>query len=131
MRLAIAISFLCCAASPQTEDALREQVRLHPRSFEANHRLGEFFVQQRKLSSAIPFLEKAHQIDSSNYTNSFDLALVYLQAGMTGKSRQLIAEVLKQVDTAELHNLLGDVEEKDGRIQEAAAQYELAARMDP
>jgi tetratricopeptide (TPR) repeat protein len=38
---------------------------------------------------------------------------------------------LKQKDVAELHNLLGEVEEKDGKFVEAANEYELAAHLDP
>jgi tetratricopeptide (TPR) repeat protein len=38
---------------------------------------------------------------------------------------------LKQKDTAELHNLLAEVEEKAGNYVTAVNQYELAAHMDP
>src|SRR6202035_4652631 len=40
-------------------------------------------------------------------------------------------ELLKQKDSAELHNLLGEVEEKDGKFVLAANEYELAAHLDP
>lgn len=125
---------LCIAlalAGGATEKPLREQVRAHPESFQANHVLGEFLVQRRELAAAIFFLDKARRIDPSNYANSYDLALVYLQTGMSGQSRRLIAELLKQGDKAELHNLLADVEEAENNVQEAARQYEIAARMDP
>ena len=115
----------------RTESLLREQVRLHPASFQANHALGEFYIQQHKLEAAIPCLEKARETDSSNYENAYDLALAYLQTGKTAKSREVITGLLRGKDRAELHNLLGDVEEADGHVQEAAQQYEAAARMDP
>ena len=113
------------------ENALLEQVRLHPESFQPNHALGEFYIQQHRLSAAIPYLEKARQIDLSNYENAYDLTLAYLQTGLTAKSREVIAELLREKDRAELHNLLGDVEEAEGHVTEAAQQYEIAARMDP
>jgi tetratricopeptide (TPR) repeat protein len=47
------------------------------------------------------------------------------------KSRQIVNELIKQEDKGELHNLLGDIEETDGHVREAAHEYELAARMDP
>jgi len=50
---------------------------------------------------------------------------------MNSKSRQVIIGLLKVKDRAELHNLLGDVEEADGHFLEAAREYETAARMDP
>lgn len=115
----------------QAENLLREQVRLHPEEFRANHLLAEFLIQQHRVAAAIPFLEKARQIDPSHYANSYDLALSYLQTGMKRPSRQVINDLLKQGDKAELHNLLADVEEAEGNVQEAARQYEVAARMDP
>jgi tetratricopeptide (TPR) repeat protein len=114
-----------------TERLLLEQVKLHPTSFQANRALGEFYIQQHKLAAAIPCLERARKTDSSNYENAYDLALAYLQTGKTAKSREVITGLLREKDRAELHNLLGDVEEADGHVQEAAQQYETAARMDP
>lgn len=115
----------------QTETVLREQVRLHPQEFQANHLLGEFLIQQHRVAAAIPSLEKARRIDPSHYANSYDLALAYLQTGMKRESRQVINDLLKREDKAELHNLLADVEEAEGNVQQAAEQYEAAARMDP
>ena len=115
----------------QTEDSLREQVRSSPASFQPQHALGEFYIQQHNLPAAIACLEAARQIDPSNYENAYDLALAYLQTGNTARSRELITALLARKDRAELHNLLGDVEEAEGHVQDAAKQYETAARMDP
>lgn len=113
------------------EAALLEQLGSHPTSYQATHALGEFYIQQHRLPEAVHYFELARQVDSSKYDNSYDLALAYLQAGMMGKSRELVGALLNEKDRAELHNLLGDVEEADGHVQEAAQQYEIAARMDP
>lgn len=67
----------------------------------------------------------------ANYEDAYNLALTYLEAGATEKSRQVIQALLQRQDTAELHNLLGDVEEREGHVQQSVAQYETAARMDP
>ena len=45
--------------------------------------------------------------------------------------RQLVQDLLKKKNTAELHNLLGEIEEKDGKFVAAANEYEAAAHMDP
>jgi tetratricopeptide (TPR) repeat protein len=134
LRQAAGILLFCAvalagAAGPSEGDLL-EQVRMHPASFQTNRALGEFYIQQRRLSAAIPYLEKARQVDFSNYENAYDLALAYLRTGVTAKSREVITGLLREKDRAELHNLLGDVEEADGHVQEAAQQYETAARMD-
>ena len=137
MRRAIAsLLFVSVANVPasdnaQVEKTLLEQVRLRPTSFQTNHNIGEFYIQQHQLAAAIPYLEKAWKIDPSNYDNAYDLALASLQNGLPGKSREVITGLLRQKDHAELHNLLGDVEEAEGHVREAAEQYETAVRMDP
>ncbi len=116
---------------PRSETYLREQVRLHPADFRANHLLAQRLIQQNQIAAAIPYLEQARVIDPAHYTNSYDLALAFMRSGALSQSRQVILDLLQRSDRAELHNLLGDVEEAEGNIQEAAQQYEQAARMDP
>jgi tetratricopeptide (TPR) repeat protein len=113
------------------EDPAIGNARLHPDDFTANHRAGEYFISRKDFRAAIPYLEKAWKLDPANYPNGYDLALVYFDTGAPQKSRALIDALLRQKDRAELHDLLGDVEESAGHINEAAHQYETAARMDP
>lgn len=112
-------------------EQFKKAVELDPRSFETNHNLGESYVRSGKVSEAAPFLEKAQQIDPSSYDNGYDLSLIYLQTGRLAEAQQLIQTLLKRKNTAELHNLLAEVEEKDGKFVEAANEYEAAAHMDP
>jgi tetratricopeptide (TPR) repeat protein len=98
---------------------------------DSNHRLGESYLKQGRIADGIPYLEKAQAIDPSDYTNSYDLALAYLQVKSLDKGRELVKQLLQRGDKAELHNLLGDIEEAAGNTTEAALQYEAAARMDP
>src|SRR5215467_6061521 len=112
------IALLCLACIhpvaggvPQDEEALREQVRLHPESFQANHLLGEFYIRQHQFGQAIPYLERARQIDPADYDNAYDLALAAFEAGLTATSRDVVSTLLARQDKAELHNLLGDIEE--------------------
>lgn len=100
-------------------------------SFEAIHREAELFVSQGKLDEAIPLFERARSIDPANYVNGYDLALAYGETGSFDKARKQIGEMLARQDSAELHNLLGLVEEKAGNVQLAADQYQTAAHMDP
>jgi tetratricopeptide (TPR) repeat protein len=98
---------------------------------DSNHRLGEYYLKQGRIAAGIPYLEKAQAIDPSDYTNSYDLALAYLQVKSLDKGRELVKQLLQRGDKAELHNLLGDIEESAGNTTEAAFQYEAAARLDP
>jgi tetratricopeptide (TPR) repeat protein len=113
------------------EAQLTKAVALDPQNFDANHNLGELYVRLGKLPDAIPPLKRAHQIDSSSYDNGYDLALAYLLTGKPGPARAIVEDLLKNKNHAELHNLLGEIEEKDGKFVTAANEFEIAAHQDP
>jgi tetratricopeptide (TPR) repeat protein len=109
----------------------RKAAELDPKNFDTNHNLGEFYVRSRKVAEAAPFLEQAQRINPTSYDNGYDLALAYILTGRLSDARQLVQDLLKSKNTAELHNLLGEIEEKDGKFVSAANEYEAAAHMDP
>ena len=110
---------------------LTKAVALEPRNYDANHNLGEIYIKLGKLPEAIPFLKQAQQLKPSAYDNGYDLALAYLLTNHPDPARQLIHALLKRQDTAELHNLLGQIEEKQGNFVVAANEFETAAHKDP
>lgn len=112
-------------------EQFRKAVALEPRNFDANHNLAEFYIQAGKVAEATPFLEQAQRIHPSSYDNGYDLALSYLLTGKTTDARRAASDLLKKKNTAELHNLLGEIEEKDGKFVEAANEFQTAAHMDP
>jgi tetratricopeptide (TPR) repeat protein len=114
-------------AQPQFEKA----VALAPQDYDANHNLGEFYARSNKVGEALPLLERAQQIDPSSYDNGYDLALAYFLTGRTADARKVIHDLFARRDTAELHDLLGEVEERDGNFVGAANEFEAAAHMDP
>jgi tetratricopeptide (TPR) repeat protein len=108
----------------------QKALALEPRDYDANHNLGEFYVQTGKVAEATPFLQQAQQLRPS-YDNGYDLALAYLLTGRLEDARQLVHGLLAMKNTGELHNLLGQIEEKDGKFVTAANEFETAARLDP
>jgi Tfp pilus assembly protein PilF len=113
------------------ERQFKEAVVLAPRDYEANHNLGELFARANKVPKAIPYLEQAQQLNPSSYDNGYDLSFAYLLTGRFTNARQLIHDLTKLKNTAELHNLLAQVEEKDGNFVAAVNEFEMAAHMDP
>jgi len=113
------------------EQQFKKAAALAPREYEPSHNLGEFYVRSNKVPEAIPFLERAQRINPSSYDNGYDLSLAYLLTGRLSDARQLIHNLAKRKDTAELHDLLGEVEEKDGQFVAAANEFEIAAHMEP
>ncbi len=108
----------------------RKALELEPHDYDANHNLGEFYIQTGKIADAIPLLEQAQRIAAS-YDNGYDLAQAYLLTGRLGPASEMVQTLLQQKNTAELHNLLGQIEEKDGKFVEAANEFKIAAQMDP
>jgi tetratricopeptide (TPR) repeat protein len=128
---AVCLCVATAAAQPgDAERALKEAVRRAPESFEACHRLGEFYLRSNRLEDAIPLLEKAHSLDPTHYANSYDLGLAYFQGGKPSEARAQVLKTLKHKETAELHGLLGDIEDKAGNLVAAAEHYNRAARME-
>jgi tetratricopeptide (TPR) repeat protein len=113
------------------ETEFKEGVTLEPGSFDANRNLGSFYLRAGKIAEAIPCLEKAQVASPASYDNGYDLALANEELGRLPEARQQIHELLQRKDTAELHNLLGEVEEKAGNYVLAANEYEKAAHLDP
>ncbi len=112
-------------------EQFRKALDLEPKDFDANHNLAEFYIQTGKVAEAIPLLEHAQQANPSSYNNGYDLALAYSLTGRLSQAKQQAQSLLQQKNTAELHNLLGQIEEKNGEFVAAANEYETAAHMDP
>lgn len=113
------------------EIEFKKALALDPRSYDTNHNLGEFYVASGKLPLAIPFLVKARQVKPDAYDNAYDLALAYEETGEHAHAERVVKDLLAKNDTAELHNLLGDIEEKAGNYIGAEHEYDTAAHMDP
>jgi tetratricopeptide (TPR) repeat protein len=126
-----ATSLMRVGKSSLAEHEFKKAVELEPANYDANHNLGEFYIQAGKISDATSFLEAARRINRAAYDNGYDLSLAYLQTGRFKDARQLVQDLLKQKDTAELHNLLGQIEEKDGQFVTAANEFQIAAHSDP
>ena len=114
-------------AGPQFQKALQ----LEPRSYDANHNLGEFYIQSGKIAEARPLLALAHQIQPDAYDNGYDLAMADFQLGQLDEAREIAESLAKQKNTGELHSLLGEIDEKDGKFIAAANEFQTAAHMDP
>ncbi len=112
-------------------EQFRKALELEPGDYTANHNLGEFYVQTGRLREACPMLERAQQAKPDSYDNGYDLAMADFLTGRLGDARNAIESLLKLKDTGELHNLLGQIDEKDGKFLEAVKEYDTAAHIDP
>jgi tetratricopeptide (TPR) repeat protein len=130
-RANLATGLLHAGKSSLAEEQFRKALALEPNDFQANHNLAEFYLQSGKITQALPLLEKARHINPSSFDNSYNLAMAYFLTGRLNDASQLAQSIAQQKDAGELHNLLGKIDEKDGKFIEAANEFETAARMDP
>jgi tetratricopeptide (TPR) repeat protein len=112
-------------------EQFRKAVELEPGNYDANHNLAEFYIQTGKLAEAQPYLERAYQSRPDAYDNGYDLAMAYFLLGKRDAARGVVLELVKVKDTGELRNLLGQIDEKDGKYVEAANDFEAAAHLEP
>lgn len=109
----------------------KRALELEPDSFDANHNLGEYFIQTGRLSDALPLLTKAQSIRPDSYNNGYDLAMAQFVTGQYDQARRQIQGLIHGRDTGELRNLLGQIDERQGRFIEAANDFESAAHLEP
>lgn len=109
----------------------RKALQLEPSNYDANHNLGELYVKSGQLAKAQPPLARAWRAKPAAYDNGYDLAMADFLLGRLDEARQVISGLSKQKDTGELHNLLAQVDEKQGKFVEAASEYQTAAHLDP
>lgn len=130
-RANLAVNLSRLGKNSEAEAQFKQAIRAEPSNFEANHDFGEFFVKQGQVDRAIPYLAKAQQLRPSSYDNGYDLALAYEKSGRLREAAQLIRDLLRVKKSAELYNLLAEVDEKSRNYISSAKEYEQAAHMDP
>ncbi len=130
-RTNLGASLLHSGKSALAGEQFEMALRLEPQNYDANHNLGEFYIQNGKLAEARPLLKAAYQVQPDSYDNGYDLAMADFQLGQLGEAREIAESIAKKQNTGELQNLLGQIDEKDGRFVEAANEFESAAHMDP
>jgi tetratricopeptide (TPR) repeat protein len=118
------------------EESLRKTAEHEPESFDANYRLGKLLVDEGKAGEGISYLERASHLRLGDYKNAYELARAYAQAldyerALTQVHSLLIVQEKAGQDKADLHTLLGDVDEKLGKSLEAVQEYQRATELDP
>jgi tetratricopeptide (TPR) repeat protein len=116
--------------SAESEGRLRAALANAPGSFSANHELGEFYFHSHRDREAVPLLDAAYRIEPGNFANAYDLARAYENSGELAQAREQVRRMLASGDGADLHRLLGDIDEQTKDPLAAVREYQRAAQMD-
>lgn len=130
-RTNLATSLLHAGKTTLAGEQFQKALQLEPTSFDTNRNLGQYYIQIGKIAEAQRFFEEAQRIKPDSYENGYDVAMADLLLGRLFEARQVTQQILKTHETGELHNLLGQIEEKDGKFVAAANDFEMAAHLDP
>lgn len=120
-----------------TPEAREEEIKLRnklaeaPGSFEATYQLGNFYFRLKRYRQAILLLESAHRINPKDYAGGYELAKCYEGAGEFSRAREHARRMLANFNNAEIHHLLGDLDERLDDSLAAVREYEEAARLEP
>jgi tetratricopeptide (TPR) repeat protein len=115
----------------ESETRLRAALAGAPGNFAANHELGAFYLHAGRNRESIPLLQAAYQADPSNAGNEYDLAAALMGAGDFSPAREHAQKLLAHQDNADLHRLLGELDEKVGDPLAAVHEDEQAVRLEP
>jgi tetratricopeptide (TPR) repeat protein len=115
----------------ESETRLRAALAGAPGNFAANHELGAFYLHAGRYRESIPLLRAASQADPANAGNEYDLAAALMGAGDFSGAREHAQKLLAHHDNADLHRLLGELDEKVSDPLAAVHEDEQAARLDP
>lgn len=111
---------------------LLHAVLTHPDSFEANLRLGLFYLQHRNPALSMKYLGLARDKHPGDAALAGELATAEVEANDFAASTPLVEELIHaNPSNALAHRLKGSIEAAAGHAQAALAEYELSATLDP
>jgi tetratricopeptide (TPR) repeat protein len=123
------------------EKSLRDAAVNHPTNFDANRNVGQFLADSGKPAEAIPYLQRAHESNPADYDTGYTLARALAGIGEYDSARATASSLLakepnptpkrKSAQSAELHHLLGELNENLGHSLDAVREYQRAAELDP
>lgn len=109
-------------------DAFRSVVKLEPRSVPALDGLTKILIAQGRYAAAIAELKDAPKDEVLR----LNLAVAYSKNGDTAEALEILTSIVKEhPDYAQAHTNLGIVYTQQKRFHEAAAEFEMALRLDP
>jgi tetratricopeptide (TPR) repeat protein len=99
--------------------------------FAENLRVGRELLQAGRAKQAVAFLEQALQLKPMDYEAGYSLAVAYQKSGDVKRADRAVQTLLAREERAELHGLLAEVRESEGKPVDAVREYQRAAEMEP
>lgn len=94
-------------------------------------RVAELLISHEKYSESIEELQRAAELDPGRADLQFDLALAQFRAGRSADALESAEKCKELRDSADLEDLLGDVQESRGDSLAAVKSYQAAVALAP
>ncbi len=117
--------------SASQEQKLLATVRRDPNNASAAAAMGTFYFRKMQWRLSAHWLQKAYTLSKGNSTIGFDLALARMQAGELDQAQKQIEILQSQKESAKLHGLMAEIDNRKGDYRAAAQEYHRAAEMEP
>jgi tetratricopeptide (TPR) repeat protein len=88
-------------------------------------------AQHGASRAAIPLIERVRRAYPDSFDVNYNLALAYFEASQYVRAAEVLRPVANSTGKAEAFDLLGTIEEKQGRSKEAEQSFQEAARREP
>ncbi|MGB7024165.1 MAG: tetratricopeptide repeat protein [Candidatus Acidiferrales bacterium] len=132
------VGFLCLEAElemhadfHQTLELLGATQRTTPQELALHQRVAELLISHEKYSDSIEELKRAAELDPQRADLQFDLALAQFRAGRSGDALESAGKCKELGDSADLEDLLGDIQESRGDSLAAVKSYQAAVALAP
>jgi tetratricopeptide (TPR) repeat protein len=111
------------------EAAFRKVLELNPQSAGALNYLGYMLADRNvRLDEAYQLIKKALEIDPDNGAYLDSLGWVYYRQGKLDQAEDLLQRAIQSQPDPTVHDHLGDVYLKKGKIREAIAQWQASLK---
>lgn len=131
VQLALGTACLALGRRAEAQASFGHALRLNPASLPAAVNLGAMLVAGGQLEHGLELLEEAWRSDHSSYLAGYNLALAYHKKRDFRAARGVLDTLLIHGETAELYNLLGEVEAELNDNQTALKHLERAVQLEP
>jgi tetratricopeptide (TPR) repeat protein len=132
-----AVGMTAAQSTPSTkkqagqESVLLDAAKREPGNLRVATSIGEYYLHEERWQESAHWLTMAYQLSGGSEQTGYELAFAQMQSGALESSKQQIEQLLARADTARLHNLLGEVEDRRASYLDAAREYHGAAELDP
>lgn len=113
------------------DEIMIAEARQNPSDLHAVTAAGEYLLHQERWQQSIEWLSRAYALSNHDEKIGYDLATARIQAGELDTAESELSDMSRNNDTARIHSLLGDVQERRGNADASAREYYRAAQLAP